>query len=106
MSLASWWRRRRAAALIKSGKPRNIRIHSVARVPAGDGLGERPYARVAFEFTQVPGPWSMQFYEAADGQDDVLALLEPGKRAVFHESNDGARVRVLVIDETIPLWPR
>jgi hypothetical protein len=62
--------------------------------------------RIAFEFIDPPGPWSMQFYEAAGNQPDVLGRLAPGGNARFYESDDGARVRVLSTEDGLPLWPR
>lgn len=93
-------RHRNARRLIKAGGLRRIRIHSVSQEPA-----ERPaYVRVAFEFLDPPGPWSIQFYRAWLAQGSWKAL-EPGLRARFYESEDGARTRVMTLDDGTPILP-
>lgn len=62
--------------------------------------------RVAFEFLDPPGPWSIQFFEADPSQTDVLTVLEPGTNAWFYESEDGARTRVLKTEDGRPLFGR
>ncbi len=95
-------KKKRAEKLLKSGDPRRIQIHSVISLEE-EGCGGN---RVAFEFLDPPGPWSVQFYEAAPGQEGVLADLEPGSQAVFYESEDGAKTRVLALSDGRALWPR
>lgn len=95
-------RRQRAARLLATGAPRRIRIHSLAPVPAD--VPRPDFVRVAFEFLDPPGPWSMQFYEA--GPADALATLSPGTTAWFYESEDGARVRLLKTEAGVAIWPR
>lgn len=97
-------KRKRAENLLKSGDPRRIRIHSVTPVP--DDAPRPEFLRVAFEFLDKPGPWSMQFYEATSTQPEIAAKLEPGAMAVFYESEDGARTRVLATEDGKALWPR
>lgn len=97
-------RRSRAAGLFAKGAPRRIRIHSLHPQPADSPRPE--YVRIAFEFVDPPGPWSMQFYEADGNQPDILAGLAPGGSARFYESEDGARTRLLATDDGKPLWPR
>ena len=94
--------RQRVEKLLKDGSPRRIRIHSV-RFPEA---GSREPARVAFEFLDPPGPWSMQFYEVRGGQEDLLKTLQPGTNAQFFESEDEARTRVLRTTENVIVWPR
>lgn len=102
--LDRFFRRSRAASLLKSGAPRRIRIHSVTPVPADTATPQ--FLRVAFEFLEPPGPWSIQFYEATSAQPELSATLVPGARARFYESEDGARTRVLATEDGKPLWPR
>ncbi|MEO8377028.1 MAG: hypothetical protein ABI579_05095 [Candidatus Sumerlaeota bacterium] len=97
------FQRSRVEKLLKEGSPRRIRIHSV-RFPDEEHSAEPP--RVAFEFLEVPGPWSMQFYEAKNGQVELLKTLTPGTNAQFFESDDGARTRVLRTAGNDILWPR
>ncbi len=99
-----FFRRSRAASLLKSGAPRRIRIHSVTPVPAGNAAPQ--FLRVAFEFLEPPGPWSIQFYEASSAQPEIAATLVPGAKARFYESEDGAQTRVLATEDGKPLWPR
>jgi hypothetical protein len=97
-------RQQRAKKLLRSGAPRRILIHSVTPVPA---FAERPrFVRVAFEFVDPPGPWSMQFYEGEARDGALLARLKPGSKAFFYESEDGARSRVLKDEEGAVLWPK
>jgi hypothetical protein len=98
-----WLRKQRAAALQKKGAPRRIRIHSQHPQPPDAPRPE--YVRIAFEFLDPPGPWSMQFYEAVP-EAAVLGELAPGASAQFYESEDGARTRLLVTEGGKPLWPR
>jgi hypothetical protein len=94
----------RVAKLLKSGSPRRIRVHSTHPIPADQ---PRPdFVRVAFEFLDPPGPWSMQFYEANPRQPELVMVLQPGTIARFYESEDGARTRVLTTEDGKPLWPR
>ncbi len=103
-----YFRWRRARKLLRRGNPRRIRVHSVTPVPEGSTAPR--YYRVAFEFLDRPGPWSIQFYEAAPGQEKLIAALEPGARAGCHESGDGKGSRVLLVggdkEEQRPLMPR
>ena len=95
------FRRPRIERLLKKAAARRIRVHSVQAADGACGPD-----RVAFEFIDPPGPWSMQFYEAMAGQKDILAELIPGASAHFFESNDGAQTRVLRTAEGKILWPR
>ncbi len=99
---------RRARKLVREGAPRPIRVHSVTPVPESGGAPR--FFRVAFEFLDPPGPWSIQFYEAAPGQNGLMETVEPGTRAIYFESEDGARTRVIVLgkkdEEQRPLLPR
>lgn len=95
-------RRRAAEQLRHTAKPRVVRIHSLNPQPPG---AERPdFVRVAFEFTDPPGPYSMQFYEAPPGQASLDAL-SPGAEAHYYESLDGARTRLLETTDGEPVWP-
>lgn len=97
---------KRARRLIRTGSPRQIRIHSLTPVPEGSHAPR--CFRVAFEFLDPPGPQSIQFFEAAPGQDEALNLTVPGGRGFYYESEDGARTRVMLIGrkEKLPLLPR
>lgn len=97
-------RRRRAQQLLAKGDPRRVRVHSIAFHPPESTSPQ--YVRVAFEFLDPPGPWTMQFYEAAGDQPDVLTDLAPDAKATFFESDDGARTRVLRTESGKVLWPR
>lgn len=97
-------KRRRAEQLMKAGAPRRIRIHSVR--PCPEDTPRPQFLRVAFEFLDPPGPWSIQFYEASSAQPEVSGTLAPGTEARFYESEDGARTRVLATAEGVALWPR
>ncbi len=103
--ILTFLRKKKAERLLKEGAPRKISIHSVIEVTE-EGGKKCHFFRVAFEFTTPPGPWSMQFYEAAPGQNDVLQDLKPETKAFFYESEDGAKTRVLKTSEGKPLWPR
>lgn len=97
------FRKQRIEKLLKSGEPRRIRVHSVAKHPAD---APRPdYLRVAFEFLDPPGPWTMQFFEA-EPSPEAAAELSPGAAATFYESEDGARTRILVTESGARLLPR
>ncbi|MCC6545871.1 hypothetical protein IT570_01790 [Candidatus Sumerlaeota bacterium] len=96
------FQRRNVEKLLKEGSPRRICIHSV-RFPEEKEEGP---VRIAFEFLDPPGPWSMQFYEVRDGQEELLGSLSPGTKAQFFESGDGARTRVLRTAENRIVWPR
>lgn len=99
-------RRRRLEALRDVDKPRSIRIHSISDQPEERTPGQAArWHRVAFEFLDPPGPWSMQFYEAASGQD-ALDGLEPGVEARYFESRDGARLRLIETTDGEAIWPR
>ncbi|MEQ8822061.1 MAG: hypothetical protein RLY93_17635 [Sumerlaeia bacterium] len=98
------FKRKRAEALRKAAPPRRIRIHSVTPQPAG---AARPvYFRVAFEFLDPPGPWTLQFFEVGGDQASTLQGLEPGAETRFWESDDEARTRVMETPEGEALWPR
>lgn len=95
-------RRQAADALRKAEKPRAIEIHSVTPVPR-----DKPeFVRVAFIFTDPPGPYSLQFYEAATGQDAVVAKLPSHAKARYFESRDEARTRVIETEDGEGLWPK
>ncbi|MDK2971654.1 MAG: hypothetical protein PWP23_1409 [Candidatus Sumerlaeota bacterium] len=95
-------RHRQLLAARQALHPRAIEIHSVTPVPA-----ENPrFHRVAFTFKDPPGPYSLQFYEAASGQDALLARLGPGTAAAYYESRDEARMRLIETTAGEPLWPR
>jgi hypothetical protein len=97
-------RKQRAAKLLLKGDPRRILIHSVTPVPA---FSEAPdFVRVAFEFIDPPGPWTMQFFEGVATDKELLAGLKPATPAFFFESEDGARTRVLRTQDGRALWPR
>jgi hypothetical protein len=101
---AMWFAKKsRVAKLLKSGAPRRIRVHSLHPQPAD--APKPTFVRIAFEFLDPPGPWSMQFYEATPEQPELLALLTPGTEARFLESEDGARTRVLVTADGRAVWP-
>lgn len=97
-------RKKRIAELLAKGYGRPIRIHSVVPVP--EGSSSPKFVRVAFEFLDPPGPWSMQFYEASTAQADVVSAIAAGASAKFFESEDGARTRVLVLEDGRTLMPR
>lgn len=101
--ISRWLRKSRARKLLATGAPRSIRIHSVT--PQPDGAPNAQYLRVAFEFLDPPGPWSMQFYNARADQPDISNTLNPGANAKFYESDDQARTRVLATDDGRALWP-
>ena len=96
---------KRARRLIQTGAPRQIRIHSLTAVP--EGAPQPRFFRVAFEFLDPPGPQSIQFFEAAPGQEALKTTI-PGARGFHYESGDGARTRVMLIgrEEKLPLLPR
>lgn len=98
-------KRKRAEKLLKSGYSRKIRIHSVVSEPEG---ADRPeYVRVAFEYLDPPGPWSIQFYEADPSDVALWKSLEPGTEARFYTSEeDEGATRLLVTEDKRPLWPR
>lgn len=98
------FRKKRIAELLAKGFGRPIRIHSVVPVP--EGSASPKFVRVAFEFLDPPGPWSMQFYEASTAQRELLGELAAGVSAKFFESEDGARTRVLVLEDGRALMPR
>ena len=102
--MLAFLRHKRAEALLKSVAPRRIRIHSLHPVPPDS---PRPdFIRIAFEFLDPPGPWSVQFYEATASQPEITGTLSPGTIARFYESEDGARTRLLTTEEGKPLRPR
>jgi hypothetical protein len=96
-------RRRRLIEAARAGlRPRAIEIHSVTPVPA-----DRPrFHRVAFVMKDPPGPYSLQFYEAAAGQPAALAPLAPGAAARYFESRDEARTRWIETDTGGVVLPR
>lgn len=104
LGMLGFLRRAKARKLLKSGAPRRIRIHSVRSAPPEGGKTE--FLRVAFEFIDPPGPWSMQFYEAVANQAEISGQLVPDAEAIFFESEDGARSRLLATKDRQPLWPR
>ncbi len=94
-------RAKRARRLLATGAPRRIRIHSVTPDPE-----ENPRLhRIAFEFLDPPGPWSMQFYQAEPFKSKLPDALAPGSTAWFYETDDGARTRVLKLEDGTPVWP-
>ncbi len=96
-------KRPQADQLLKTGGPRKIRIHSKA--PVDPEMGDESPVRVAFEFLDPPGPWSLQFFIAEPGQTDVLEHVNPDTTAWYYESEDGARTRVMKFDEDRILYP-
>ena len=102
-SLLRRWRARQLIARV--AKPRRIRVHSVAEIRDSAGAPLRGH-RVAFAFLEAPGPWSVQFYEAAPGQESLINQLTPGCSAGVREGKDGVRTRVLTLETGEPLWPR
>lgn len=93
-------RKEKAGKLIASTPARRIRIHSVAV------MEEEDCRRIAFEFLDPPGPWSMQFYEARIDNPGVLEMLKANEDAGFHESSDGAQTRVLVTKDGDPVYQK
>lgn len=92
-----WWRQRKAKELFRKGAPRKIRIHSVH--PQDNG------SRIAFEFLDPPGPWSMQFYVAAPSERGTVEGLASGTEARFYESEDGSTVRIMATAAGVPILP-
>jgi len=92
-----WWRQQKAKELFRKGVPRKIRIHSVH--PQENG------SRIAFEFLDPPGPWSMQFYVAAPSERAAVDGLKSGTEAQFYESEDGSVVRVMATVNSVPILP-
>jgi len=90
-------RRRRIERLRAAGRGRAVRIHSVAT--EGDAV------RIAFEFLDPPGPYTLQFYQAETPGGDVAAKLVPGAAARYYESADAARTRLLETVDGEPVWP-
>ncbi len=100
-------RRKRAEEARKTLKPRSVEIHSITPQPADRPEGRTPdFLRVAFVFLDPPGPYSLQFYEAATGQDAVVGKLPPGTKARYYESRDEAHTRLIETEEGEPVWPR
>jgi hypothetical protein len=94
----------RRQRLLRDAKPRVVRVHRVDAQPPG---AEPPaFARVAFEFLDPPGPFSMQFLEVAPEQAARALALQPDDRVEYLESLDGARARALRLPGGEVLWPR
>lgn len=96
-------KRRRIERARESLKPRSIEIHSVTPRPSA---AEPRFYRVAFIFLDPPGPYSLQFYEAAAGDNPSLERFVPGYKARYYESRDEALVRVMETEDGAILWPR
>lgn len=102
--LPAMFRRARARRLAKSAVARRIRVHSVSPQPPD---AARPdFLRIAFDFVDPPGPWSIQFYEAETPSPEVSVKLTPGLMAKFYESEDGARTRVFSLEDGTLVLPR
>ncbi len=98
-------RKKRAQKLLESGYGRKVRIHSVTPEPEG---GDPPeFIRLAFEYLDPPGPWSMQFYEADASDTELWKALAPETEGKFFTSEeDEGTTRVFVTEDGKALWPR
>ena len=86
------------------GKGRMVRVHSVsAQPPEAD---PPHFYRLAFEFTDPPGPYSMQFIEFGPESADALLSLKPDAEIEYLESRDGARSRAIRLTDGSAVWPR
>ncbi|CAN5384294.1 hypothetical protein BH09SUM1_BH09SUM1_03380 [soil metagenome] len=94
----------RAKSLMKKSGGRRIRIHSVTPVKAD--FSGREFSRVAFEFLDPPGPWSMQFFESSSVSASLAGVIAPGALAKFFESDDAARTRVMAAEGGQVIWQR
>lgn len=76
---------------------RNIEFHSINKIGVEGSSGFR--YRVAFSVTDPPGPYSLQFLEVSKDYENVLKDLKPEMKAVYYESRDEARMRVIETEQ-------
>lgn len=91
------------AALARAAA-RRVRIHSLACEPRDSDHPE--FYRLAFEFTDPPGPYSMQFIEFAAEHADDLRALKPDSAIDYLETRDGARARAIRLPDSRLLLAR
>lgn len=73
---------------------RPIRIHSVTLLSDTEKPSAAPKVRIAFEITNPPGPYSMQFLTVAGGEELKIAFPVDAT-ATYVESRDGATLRAI-----------
>lgn len=73
---------------------RPIRIHSVTLLTNQEKPGAPVKSRIAFEVTNPPGPYSMQFLTVLGGAD-IQAAFPVNAIATYFESRNGAALRAI-----------
>lgn len=94
-------RRRR---LLETTTPRVVRIHRVD--PEPPGADPPQFVRIAYEFTDPPGPFSLQFFEADPASNATALALKPDDQVAYYESTDEARTRAFKLDSGEIIWTR
>ncbi|MGF1571527.1 MAG: hypothetical protein ACFCU1_00475 [Sumerlaeia bacterium] len=73
---------------------RPIRIHSVTVLEQANLPQKNQKSRIAFEVTDPPGPYSMQFLTVLGGSE-LKEKLPVDATATYFESRDGATFRAI-----------